>query len=230
MLEKTFNTAEKFLMIAHHPEKGRFMISGMFIQFGIAGAILLDMSLEERIDILNKRLILKTPGTSADPLTNEVTTLISRDPRPRRVGYWVRRLARRYNKYKRQVLESLAAKRMVRIEERKFLGLIPYRRSYLIESYTRSNLIRQIKNDILVNSREPSYANMAIAGLMEACRMQRILSDDREELKNIRIRLKKILKESPVADVVSQTVRQVQAAIFASVTAAIVASRAGGHQ
>jgi hypothetical protein len=70
---------------------------------------------------------------------------------------------------------------------------------------------------------------MAIAGLMEACRMQRILSDDREELKNIRIRLKKIIKESPVSDVVSQTVRQVQAAIFASVTAAIVASSAGGR-
>ncbi len=229
MADKNFSTAEKFLMIAHHPEKGRFMISGMFIQYGIAGAILLDMTLEERINITNKRLILKTPGTSADPLINEVTALISRDPHPRRLGYWIRKLARRYNKYKWQILKGLADKRMVRIEERKFLGLIPYRRSYLIESYSRNNLIRQLKNDIFANTREPSSANMAIAGLIEACRMHRLLSDDREELKNIRTRLKKIFKESPVSDVVSQTIRQVQAAIITSVTAAIIASTAGGR-
>jgi len=229
MADKTLSTAEKFLMIAHHPEKGRFMITGMFIQYGIAGAILLDLTLEERIDITNKRLILKTPGTSADPLINEITALISGDPRPRMVGYWVRKLARRYNRYKRQVLEGLAKKRMVRIEERKFLGLIPYRRSYLTESYTRTNLVRQLKNELLANTRGPSSPNMAIAGLIEACRMQRHLADDREELKKIRIRLKDIIKESPVSDVVSQTVRQVQAAIFASVTAAIIASSAGGR-
>jgi len=229
MTEKTFNTAEKFLMIAHHPEKGRFMISGIFIQYGIAGAILLDMTLEERIDITDKRLVLKIPGTSADPHINEVISLMSHDPRPRRVEYWVRKLARHYNKYKRQVLAGLANKRMVRIEERKFLGLIPYRRSYLIESYTRSNLVRQLKNELLTTTRELSSSNMAIAGLIEACRMHRILSDDREELKNIRSRLKKIIKESPVSDAVSQTISQVQAAIITSVTAAIVASTAGGR-
>ena len=70
---------------------------------------------------------------------------------------------------------------------------------------------------------------MAIAGLIEACRMHRILSDDRDELKTIRTQLKKIIKESPVSDVVSQTIRQVQAAIISSVTAAIVASSAGRH-
>jgi len=30
-----------------------------------------------------------------------------------------------------QLLKGLAGKRMVRIEEKKFLGLIPYRKSYL---------------------------------------------------------------------------------------------------
>ncbi len=229
MADKTFNTAEKFLIIAHHPEKGRFMISGMFLQYGIAGAILLDMTLEERIDITGKSLIIKTHTTSSDPHINEVTNLISRDPRPRSVGYWVRKLARHYNKYLLQVLNSLVHKRMIRIEHRKFLGIIPYRKSYLIESYTRSNLVRQLKNDILANSRETSPATMVMAGLIEACRMHRLLSVDREELKNIRTRLKQIIKDSPVSDVVSQTIRQVQAAIIASVTASIVAATAGGR-
>ena len=227
MAEKNFNTTEKFLLIAHHPEKGRFMISHLFMQYGIAGAILLDLTVEDRIEITEKRLILKSASVSADPVINDVITLMSQVSKPRKADYWVRKLATRHIRYKWLVLKGLADKRMVRIEEKKFLGLIPYRQSYLVESYTRSNLIRQLKSEILAYTREPSVANTALAGLIVACRMHRFLSDDRDELKTIKTRLKKIIKESPVSDVVSQTIRQVQAAIISGVTAAIVASTAG---
>ncbi len=230
MAEKNFNTAEKFLLIAHHPEKGRFLIPHMFLQYGIAGAILLDLTLEDRIELDNNQLILKPARVSADPVINEAVTLMTESPRSRKADYWVRKLATRYRKYKWQVLKGLADKRMVRIEEKKFLGLIPYRKSYLIESYTRGNMIRQLKSEILAYTREPSSASMAIAGLIDACRMHRILSDDREERKAIRTQLKKTIKDSPVSDIVSQTIKQVQAAIIASVTAAIIASTAGRRQ
>ncbi len=229
MTEKSFNTAEKFLLIAHHPEKGRFLISQMYIQYGIAGAILLDMTLEDRIDIADKKLILKMARDSADPVINEVIAQMSQSAKPRKAEYWVRKLAMRHKKFRWQVLQGLADKRVVRIDERKLFGLIPYRKSYLIESYTRSNMVRQLRSEILAYTREPSSANMAIAGLIEACRMYRILSDDREERKTIKTQLKKINRESPVADVVSQTIRQIQASIIASVTAAIIASTAGGR-
>jgi len=229
MAEKNFNTAEKFLLIAHHPEKGRFMIPHIYIQYGIAGAILLDMTLEDRIDIADNKLLMKTSRGSADPSIDEAVNLISQSTKSRKADYWVRKLAMRHKKFKWQILEGLADKRMVRIEEKKFLGLIPYRKSFLIESYTRSNMVRQLRSEILAYTREPSSASMAIAGLIEACRMQRMLSDDREERKTIKTQLKKINKESPLSDVVSQTIRQVQAAIIASVTAAIIASTAGGH-
>ncbi len=226
MAEKNFNIAEKFLLIAHHPEKGRFMISQLFIQYGIAGSILLDMTLEDRIDIADKKLILKTARDSADPIISEVTVLMTQSSKSRKAEYWVRRLATRYNKFKWQILQGLADKRVLRIEERKFLGLIPYRKSFLTESYTRINLIRQLKNEILAYRGAPGDLT-ALAGMVKACRMQKILSTDRDEQKRIREQLKKMLRESPVSDAVSQTIRQVQAAITASVTAAIIASTAG---
>jgi hypothetical protein len=228
MAEKNFNTAEKFLLIAHHPERGRFLIQNIYLQYGIAGAILLDLTLEDRIDIVDKRLILKAAGVSANPVISDVAALMSQSVKPRRVDYWIRSLGRRHVKYKWQILKGLADKRIVRIEDKKFLGFIPYRRSYLIESYTRSNLIRQLRNEILAY-RGSSDDNAALAGLVKACRMQRILSTDRDELKQIREQLKKMLSDSPVSDVVSQTIRQVHAAIMTSVTAAIITSTAGGR-
>jgi len=171
----------------------------------------------------NGRIIPRPGNTPSDPVRSEVIQMITESVRPRRAGYWVRRLAFRYNGYLNQIRAGLAGKRLLKIEESRLLGIIPWRRSFLTESYTRTNLIRQLKNDILVY-RGDAGESSALAGLVEACGMRRILSTDREELKMIRSQVKKILKESPVSDAVAQTIRQVQAAIIASVTASFAAS------
>jgi hypothetical protein len=225
-MEKIFSVSEKFIIICHHPETGRFMVLSQYIQYGLAGAILMDLCLEGRLGLTDDRLILKSGGIPSDPVMAEVFRMISESEKPRKTAYWVRKIAFRYNRYLKQMLTTLAKRRVVRLEERKFLGIIPWRQSYLVESYTRSNFIRQLKNDILVY-RDANGENMALAGLIEACRMHRILSTDGEELKVIRSQLKKIIKDSPVSDVVKQTIREVQAAIIASVTAAMIATTAG---
>lgn len=227
-MEKTLNTSEKFLLIAHHPEKGRLVVSRQYFRYGLAGAILLDLCLDGRLGIENGRIIPRPGNTPADPVKSEVIQMITESTRPRRAGYWVRKLAFRYNGYLNQIRTVLAGKRLLRIEETRLLGIIPWRRSYITESYTRSNLIRQLKNDILVY-RGDAGESSALAGLVEACRMRRILSTDREELKMIRSQVKKILKDSPVSDAVAQTIRQVQAVIIASVTASVAASSGGSH-
>jgi len=115
------------------------------------------------------------------------------------------------------------SKRLVRIEDTKVLGIFPWSRTYLTESLTREKLIRQLRNDILAYRGDVNDST-ALAGLIEACRMWRILSTDRDELKMIRLQIKRIIKDTPVSDAVGQTIRQVQAAIIASVTASVVAS------
>jgi hypothetical protein len=62
-----FNTLTKFLLIAHHPEKGRFLISETHIKFGLIGAALLELSLAEQIKIEDNKLVLLKEGKSALP-------------------------------------------------------------------------------------------------------------------------------------------------------------------
>ena len=229
MAEKTFSTAEKFLIIAHRPEKGGFLTSQTFIQYGIAGAILLDLTLAERISIVDKKLFLKPGKALSSPMLNNVSTIISQSSNPRKVSYWVGKLATRYDRYKWQILEGLEGKRILRIERRKFLGLIPYRQSVFTETYTRASLVRQLKNEIL-SGRGGDGELHVLAGMVKACSMERVLSTDRDELKRLRQQLKVMVSESPVSDVVAQTIRQVQAAIIVSVTAAAVASASAGRR
>lgn len=225
---KNLNTSEKFLILAHHPEKGRLVVSRQYFRYGLTGAILLDLCFDERIGFENGRITPESGNTTADPVKGEVLQMITESARPRKTGYWVRNLALRYTRYMNQIVAGLVDKRLVRIEETKVLGIIPWSRTYLTESLTREKLIRKLRNDILVYRGDINESSV-LAGLIEACRMWHILSTDRDELKMIRSQIKRIIKDTPVSDAVGQTIRQVQAAIIASVTAAVAASISSSH-
>ncbi len=226
MSEKNLSIAEKFLLIAHHPEKGRYVIPSTYLQYGLAGAILLDLTLSDRIETDGIKLSMKRSRPLTDPLMQEVAALMSQSEMPRKAGYWIRKLGAHHNRYHLQLLKVLAGKRLLRIEEKKFLGMIPYRKSYLLESYTRSNLVLQLRNEIMAYRGVPGE-NFPLAIMVAACRLQRVVTTDRDELKQIRAQLKRMAKENPVSDAVTQTVSQVQAAVIASITAAVAASTSG---
>lgn len=219
------NTAEKFLLLAQHPVKGRFIVSDTEISYGIIGAFLLDMSIDNRIGIEDKRLILKNDKRADSPVVSEIVTILGKSEKPRKIKYWIDKLARKSNNYKRSLQDGLERKGLIRIEHHKFLGLIPYRKCYLVESKMRDSLIRLLRECILFH-KELNNENTVLLGLIEACRMHKILSSDREELKTIRKELKVIIKESPIAETVGETIKQVQIAIISSVAAATIATTA----
>lgn len=225
------NTFEKFLLIAHHPSKGRFAISEVHINYGIIGAGLMEMSLFELIKIEKQMLVIKNGIATNNAIVSEISMIIKNSKKPRKIKYWIPKLARKSKKYKWIVLNDLANKRLIRIEHKKFLGLIPYRKTYLTGSRLRNNLISQLKKNIL-HRQDLSDEDIVILGLIEACEMHKILSSDKEELKRLKKELKEIIKESSIANTLDETIKQVQAAIIGAMVAsmvAVTAATAGSH-
>lgn len=223
------NTAEKFLLIAHHPEKSRFTISSIQMEYGIIGAILMDLTLDNKVTLENKILVPAQITTrSQNQAFTEIITMIGDSVKPRTVKHWISRLARRYNRYKWLLIGELENKNIIRIENKKLLGLIPYRSSYLTENIARSNLIQQLKNNILFG-KELNNEAIAILGMVEACSMHKLLAPDRDERKKLKTQLKQVIKESPIAGIVDQTIKQVQAAITLAMITSAAASSATAH-
>jgi golgi phosphoprotein 3 len=217
------NTAEKFIILAHHPEKGRFKVNGYQLKYGLVGALLLEMSLQKIVSVQDKRLIYNSPGIDKDPVISELSAMIRQSEKKRKIRTWISKFAWRSRRYKWAILNQLAEKRVIRIESKRFLGLIPYRCSYFIDQGIRAELIRTARNNVL-NRKDLSEENIVVLGLIEACGMHRILSTDRQELKKIRKELKEIIKESPIAGVLAETIRQVRTAIIASAAASSAAA------
>lgn len=216
-MDTQLSISEQFLVLAQHPDKGRFVVGQMFIQYGLVGALLLEMSLEDRIDISGDKLLLKNDRDISNSLHVDIASLIKASKKDRKVKQWVPRLARRAKKYRLEILKSLVQKRLIRIEDKKFL-FIPYQKAYLRDAKTRNELIRDLKSKIM-HPQQLEDGDAILLGLIEATQLSRIMSTDRKELKVIRAKLKQKVKESLIADSVSKTIKEVQAAIMISIMA-----------
>ncbi|HNX67157.1 MAG TPA: GPP34 family phosphoprotein [Bacteroidales bacterium] len=217
--------SEEFLLLAHHPEKGRFIVPDTQLTYGIIGALLLDMSSENRIAVEKGKLILKSTERSNNQAISEITKLMSETAKPLKVRHWLSRLERKSYRYKWIIIEGLESKRLMRIEGRKFLGIIPYRKCFLTENMTRNKLIVHIKNRILFQNGSGGES-VGILGLIEACEMERLITTDREEIKAVRKALKKIVKDSPIADITNNVIREIEFEIFAAMAASAAATDA----
>ncbi|MGW8315975.1 MAG: GOLPH3/VPS74 family protein [Bacteroidales bacterium] len=224
----SLSTPEKFLILAHHPEKMRFMISHIHLKYGLAGAILLELTLDGSVEMQDDRIVLIKRPSSGQTLMNEIAGLLSEISKPRRIRYWIRRLGRIPGRYKWRVLGDLERRRVIRIEERRLMGMFPYRVSFLMNRKLQNDLIREARSNVLQKKDPPPNEWVAVLGLIQACGMHRIISTDRSERKMIRKKVKKILEESPIASGVDQTIRQVQVAIVASVAASSAAAASAG--
>ena len=71
---------------------------------------------------------------------------------------------------------------------------------------------------------EPNEQELMLLGLIRACRMHRSLAKTSDERRRIRKSLVKYMKENPYASDISRTISEMQAAITASISAAVIAS------
>lgn len=222
------NTVEQFLLLAKRPVKAGFAISDVHLSYGMVGAILLEMSLLDMIEIKDDRLVLKNSISSGNPTIAEVESVINASTKTRKVKYWVSKLARRSRKSRWAALAELENKNLIRIENKTFLGIIPYSRSYLTNQEARNTLIRELNSSIL-SGKELSNEAIVVLGLVEACKMHKIIANNRQELKYIRKELKGIIRQSPIANAVDKTIKEVQAAVTGTIIASTVAASSSSH-
>lgn len=221
------NTAEKFLLLAKHPEKFWYKISEIHLNYGIIGSILIDLSLKKSLEIKEKCFHVNTKFEYKDkeyPGFERISDFIINSKKSRKPKYWIQKFARKSRIYKWEFFNGLEKKRLVRIENRKFL-FIPYRRCYLVDSRTRNKLIDHLRDSVLYKKKK-SEEDMAILGMVEACKMHKIISRDRHEVKMIKKELKTLLKDSPISQIVDDTIKQVQIAITIAIASSVAASTA----
>ncbi|MEV6599080.1 GPP34 family phosphoprotein [Actinoplanes sp. NPDC051346] len=215
------NIAEEFTLLAYRND-GSPEIDSTRLNYGLGGALLLELALAHRIDAEDKKVVVRDPAPLGDPLLDEALGRIAAEPKVRKPGHWVSAFAK---DTRRRTLDALVDAGVLTRQQDKVL-LVFDRTRYpatdgvepVPETEARQRLVAAVSGTGPV---EPRTA--ALCALVGATGMDRKVFGDlnRQQTKK---RLKEISEDSWAATAVKKTIEEIQAAVAlsASMTATTV--------
>ena len=225
--------SEQLLLLALKDEKGTVVSkASMALDFGLAGALLLEMTVDERIDIQDGKLAVQNSTPSGDPLHDEVlSVLTAKAGKLRPMKYWVPRLASKMRKLRHKIADRLVLSGVLCREKKRILGIFPSVRYPTANPLPELEVREHLKRTVL-ESTSPSMETRMILNLVKACE----LSDEvfgKDKRKQVKERFKELEKDPGDSEVIgkaiSESVQAVQAAVMISITTAVIASSASAH-
>ncbi|MDJ0343418.1 GPP34 family phosphoprotein [Streptomyces sp. H10-C2] len=213
--------AEELLLLGRGPQ-GRSAMSGLVATRGVAGALLIELALQERIIVQDGRLAAakSDAGGSYDPELDTLCRQI-RDERRRTAKAWVQKAeSRRVNA---RILSGLAAKGVLREQPYRVLGLFPVVRWTEQDPALAAGVRRRLT--AALQGEPTDDRTVALIALVDACGLSRKLFPELDS-RTRKARINELSQSQWGAAAVRDAVTAVRAGVTAAIVAASSASSA----
>ena len=112
---------EKFILLSLDVKKGKFLIDSMSLNYGIAGAILLELSELNKISIKNKKIVVTDNKLTKISIVNACIKLINNSRKQRKAKYWVYKIGNKSSGFKKMILKDLYDKKIIKINRKTYV-------------------------------------------------------------------------------------------------------------
>ena len=206
--------AEEIILLMLHDDNGKFAhVPSWSMDRALAGAVLMDLALENRIDTDPENLILidATPvGDSLlDPTLAEIAAGDQRDAR-----YWVEHTAKKGEQIREEALSRLVEAGILEQQEDRFLWVFKSRRYPLADGSAEREVKLRIM-EVLFSDQIPEPRDVVIIALADACGIFRELLPKRE-LEQARARIDQVRKLDLIGQAMAQTIYDMEMWLAAS--------------
>ena len=219
--------AEQFLLLVHHTEKNRFVVPGNQTLMGMLGAMLLDLIEAGDIKIIDGKIIC-TPQNQSNSIHPELFSILESSKKPRKIKAWIQRLSYKGNKLKKTLFISMSKKRYITLEQKKFLGLIPYTITGVINKSRHRADVNHYKSILLLN-KEATRKEQLLLSILLGSGLLPYLGRDREEKKSIRKKAKNYKQSNAIGSEVDKAIQEMQAAIAITIATTAATSSVSHH-
>ncbi len=214
--------SEKYLLLCYHPEKGRLLHTANYYNYGLAGALMLELAERGICKIENNKLVLTDNKAIGDKALDLVIARIARADRPKKPSSWISTISQAVLgvKIKQAVRESLIQKRILSTREKTALLIFKYNRYPARNTRPRRQIIQDIQN-LVIKRQIGNNETMLLIALLGATKMTKsfFLPEDRKVANK---RINEITRNNAFAKVVDSTVTAVQAAVLGAIIATTV--------
>lgn len=204
--------AEEITLLMLHDEDGGFIrVPGWSLQCAYAGAVLMDLALEGRIDTDLKRLVLIDPTPLGDDLLDPPLARIAQATETSDARHWVDDLADQAEEIREKALARLVERGILRLEEGRFLWVFQSRRYPMIDGEAEREVKLRIMA-VLFGDEIPDPRDIVIICLAEACGILKELLSARE-LERATDRIEQVRKLDLIGQAVSKSIWDIQSSI-----------------
>ena len=203
--------AEEILLLLLDDASGRFApVIESSLRCAIAGAVLMDLALENRIDTDPRQLVLIDAKPVGDDLLDPTLADIAQATETR-VRYWVNRVAGDADRIRETALRRLVERGILQREDDRFLWVFRSRRYPMIDGEAEREVKLRIM-EVLFSDVIPDPRDVVIIGLADACGLFRLLLS-RRELQHVGERIKQVRQLDLIGQAVVRTVAEIDMAI-----------------
>jgi hypothetical protein len=203
---------ESILLLSLDDEKGNFTTSLSYLNYGFISALMMDLIIEERINIKDNHISLKTNALTENQLLNKVLRIFQETEKTKTASDWIHTLVRDKEHYMSGAIDNLINKKILDKREEKFMWVFNTMR-YPAVDMQPENLLRARLRKIIFNDEKPKEKEGMLLAIIQACHMEKDLILDKEKLKMARERIKSLTKNNEMQSLVSGAIEEMLAII-----------------
>lgn len=184
---------EKFVFSSINDKKSRWYVGRTYIRYCLSGIALIQLSRQNKIQIEDKKVSVRDTSSTGNQILDEVLALLAKKTSPIKLNSLISPISYKVKKMDGRVLERLEDNGYLKIEQERFLGIIPYEHYVITHVIERSKLISDLKDIILHDHKTPDADSIALISMANSCGiLRKYFSGD--ERKRVKQRLKLISK------------------------------------
>lgn len=195
---------EELLLLSVHEDKGTISFTvSTGIDFCLTGAILMELELLKRIQVDKKSLKVLDRTPTKNPRLNAALKQIDSSKRSKSPEYWIRKLKGTMKHLRKELLEELVDKALVREEDQQYLILFS-RTCYPLRDFRAKKDIQDRLQKVLLRGETPHPRTLKLLALVYTCNLMKTLVDKEE-----RKEAGKLAKALSREDFIAQSIKNV---------------------
>ena len=204
-VDPSLRFAEQIMLLAVDADGGRSARAPDWsLRCALAGAVLMDLALENRIDTDPERLFLVDSSPVGDELLDPTLAEVAQAATPHGARYWVRRTADQAHRIRSRALDRLVGRGILHRRKERFLWVFPSQRYPTADCNAGRDVKRRIMT-VLFSDDIPDPIDCAIVALADTGGLLKGLLS-RRELDHVAPRIVQVRKLDLIGRVVSQAV------------------------
>lgn len=222
---------EEIMLLALKDEEGT-IASGTNYQYALAGAILAELLLEEKISVeeqkKKKYAVLKDSTPLGDPVIDECLNKVIQAKKKQQLQTWVSRFSG-LKKLKHRTARKLVARGILRADEDKVLLLFTRKIYPEVDPEPERRMIERMRRALFTEQQDIDPRTVVLISLADSTGLHKVVFD-KKELKSRKKRIEQIVNGELTGKATKEAIQAMQAAVFvACIMPAVIAATTSGH-